>query len=735
MVEDPVRAELARKISRAAADSQAVIATGARGLGQKTTIGAGLLAFKTWSKLDVDGNWLTGGYLAGFQKILDEAINWCGQHRPEIVTRHEQSIKRMFPLCESPHFKFPKDLTNTSSREERTRFYHHEYQNKLLVGLSEFLIEYLNAARRSVLLVIDDASAMSPTARSLLNIFLRKKSAEKLIKFVLIDYERRIFLPKAERVEFPEYSYEELAKLLGLELHFPGEKACRIFEASRGNAMLARAVLTCERKGIPVAGYLDCLTLVDLYLSTLKAGERIEMLTRYLDRNCRSEEYIEIRNYETGSALLTDDEHEKRHAACMADYQCGRAPLVTLHAQAIRDKYKRLEALAEPSEILKNIGLYDTWFTFFGEVFADFDLRGYGSGDDATNGVFINAAFVLYSLGCGQASVPFLDEFYERCPDSRFIPTVLYAQAMTYGRYSQPVDLPRAEKYARLNIKTIEARFHGYEKYHYIKVFAENAYAYIKARQGKFDEALELCMKGNQKMLEIYGADKFRLHQSILIYNTSQVYEIVKDFPLAEAQLRLAITYDPFYGEYYNDLGNLLAQLPGRETEALDAYQTAIDLCPPYYEVHLNRGILCASLGRMDKALWDFEQVLEIKPGEWRALLEIGGIYLGYGESERALGVYRKALAIEPASAELQNNAGLACSELGEVEESIAHYRKAIAIRAKNADSHNNLAIELFRAGRAEEAVEHARVAVGIGGDPDYEKNLEVILVSETVER
>lgn len=223
----------------------------------------------------------------------------------------------------------------------------------------------------------------------------------------------------------------------------------------------------------------------------------------------------------------------------MTEYKAGISPLNTLHAQAIKNKYKRLAALAEPSEILKNIGLYDTWFTYFGEIFADPKLCRYGSGDEPSNATFINAAFVLYSLGCAKASAPYLDEFYNVFPESKFIPTVLYAQAMTYGRYQQPVDLPLAEQYALLNIQKIEESFRNYKKYLYIKVFAENAYAYIKARQGKYEEALDLCMNGNRKMLEIYGDSKFKLHQSILIYNTSQVYEIVKNYELAEAQLRL----------------------------------------------------------------------------------------------------------------------------------------------------------------------------------------------------
>ncbi|HEY0059060.1 MAG TPA: tetratricopeptide repeat protein [Flavisolibacter sp.] len=722
------RLNLAEQINQAIRQGQAAIVAGKRGLGQKATVDVGLTQYTDWEHIAVNGNWLTHGYLAGFQDLLDIALRWCDKNQPEIISRHEQSIKRIFPGYDSPYFTVPKDLTNTSSKDERTRFYHHEYQNKLLVGLSRFLLEYLGTASSPALLKIDNACSMSPTALNLLHIFLRNSSSFPLIKFVLFDYEGRIFIPEATKIAFPEYSYPEMAELLNLEQEYSFEKARRIYMSSHGNPMAARAVIACERHGLPVVGYINCKAIVDLYLSTLEREVRQQLVSKFIAQNCESEDYVEVRNYETFDSGFADGEHLKRHNLCMMEYKAGISPLNTLHAQAINNKYKRLEALAEPSEILKNIGLYDTWFSYFGEMFSDPELRRYGSGDEPSNAVFINAAFVLYSLGCGKASAPYLHDFYNAFPKSKFIPTVLYAQSMTYGRYQQPVDLPLAEQYALLNIKKIEESFQDYEKYHYIKVFAENAYAYIKARQGKYEEALDMCMKGNRKMLEIYGDSKFKLHQSILIYNTSQIYEIVKNYEMAEAQLRLAISYDPYYGEYYNDLGNLLSQMTGRAEEALASYDKAIALCPPYYEAYVNRGLLNANLNNRAAAVKDFEMVLEIKPKEWRAFMELGNIRLAHGEYKEALQMYRNAISIEPLNAELQNNTGLACSEYGDTETSIIHYRTAIALNPRHADSHNNLAVELFKTANREESLQHAITAAQIGGDPAYESNLAVLL-------
>ncbi|MGY2803976.1 tetratricopeptide repeat protein [Bradyrhizobium sp. USDA 4506] len=665
-----------------------------------------------------DGDWRTGGYLAGLQKLIDEQLRWAAEKRPKLVEAAQQSLKRLFPLLVSDAFTVPKDLTNTSSKEERTRFYHHEYQNKLLVGLAEFLIKCAQERNERHIIVIDRAAALSGSAKNLIKLLVRLDDNERLFRFVLIDYEQRLYFQGASEVHFGRYSSQEMEPVLDRDLAV--EKQRQIYEASGGNPLIAEALSKCVAAGLPVIGYLDPIAIVDLYLASLKTGERHILLRSYIESDCTTADLIAQRNYATFEQATADHLHEQLHRARLHRYLAAEAPLVLLHALSVRDKYKRLALLAEPSEILQSIGLYDLWFGYFGEIFADPALRAYGSGDAPVNAAFISAAFVLYSLGCGRVSVPYLDEFYETFPKSQYTPTVLYAQSMTYGRYQQPVDLPMAEEYAVRNLQTIERDFKGHDKYDYIKVFAENAYAYIKAKQERYDEALTLCAEGHGKMLKVYGNERFRLHQSILIYNTSQVYELVDDLPRAEKQLREAIAYDPYYGEYHNDLGNLLSKVPGREAEALEAYARAIELCPPYYEAHLNRAALRDRTGDAAGALTDLDRALAIKPNEWRAHFEKGNILMRQDRPKAALESYLAAAEINSKNPDLQSNLGLAYSELGKANESIAHYLRALEINPRHALTHNNLAIEYFNEGRPDISLNHATVAVEIGGDPDY---------------
>lgn len=714
---DFVQSHALALISEAVGASTITVLKADKGMAPRATVATALADCGSNVEF-ADGDWQRGGYLAGFQNLVDAALEWTTKECPHLIEKHQQSLKRLFPLLSSAAFTVPKDLTNTSSKEERTRFYHHEYQNKLLVGLAEYLLEYASRSGLRCVLVIDRASEMSPTAVNLVKV-LRRLDSERHFRFVLVDHSNSVFIEGACEVNFGCYSIDELAGLFKPDM--APQKRRLIFEAARGNPLLLRALITCNQAGMPVVGYLTSNAAIDLHLASLSPEERSEMLRSYVEADCNPTDLIAQRNYETFDREYADSLHAEMHRAAIEKHLAGKSPLVTFHALSVRNKFKRLELIAEPSEILKSIGLYDTWFSYFGEMFADPELRVYGTGNDAVNAVFINAAFVLYSLGCGCVSVPYLDLFYSKFPSSRYTPTVLYAQSMTYARYQQPVNLPLAEQYALRNIDTIERDFKYHEKYHYIKVFAENAYAYIKARQGQFDEALQLCTEGKATMSEIYGDNRFKLHQSILMYNISQVYELVNELSLAEKKLGDVIAVDPYYGEYQNDLGNLLGKVPGREVHASNAYARAIELCPPYYEAHLNRAGLRKRLGDTQGALSDLDRALSIKPEEWRALLEKGNILLSAGNPSAAIEAYLAAAEFVPSHADLQSNLGLAYSELEKPEQSIAHYQKALDIDPRHAPAHNNLAIELFNAKQPDLALEHANQAVDFAGEPDYE--------------
>ncbi|QRM33191.1 tetratricopeptide repeat protein [Microvirga sp. VF16] len=718
------RAELVDRIQAAVASSFVTIVAGDPGQGQ---IAAVRLVSERLGRefLSTDGRLMTGGYLSGFHDLVINLLRWSELCHPSLVSKHEQTLKRILPTIDSAAFSVPRDLTNSSNWEERTRFYHHEYQMKLLVGLAEFLCEALSASSRRVLLLINDADQMSSTSRRLIDVLARLRRRSDALVLVLVAAPLRLDVQTDSVIAWPVLSQAVFEEELDLA-DIPKLQRDHIYALSRGNPNIGRALRTCWKAGILIDPHSSAEVAIDFYLASQTLARREELALDYIGGGLTGD-MIARRSAETLRTETIESYRVQRHETALAAFRRGEGPLVTAYALGLRDKFRRAEALAEPCEVLMGIGLYDTWFQFFSPLYADPDLRSYGTGDEPVNGLFINAAFVLYAMGGAPAAVPFLEEFCDRFPQSRFLPTALYAQTMTYGRYRIPVDLGRAETFAIRNLELIESAFRAHPKYNYIKIFAENAYAYIKARQGKLQEALDICDCGNHKMLEVYGDSQFKLHRSILIYNTSQVYELSGDDTRAETQLREAINCDPYYGEYYNDLANLLTRTPGREHEALAAYAQAIALSPPYYEAHMNRGCLRAQMGEYDGAVADFERVLEIKPQEWRAMRELGNVRLQAGDPAAAVVLYRAALVLEEGDADLHANIGLCYSELVDRQAALYHLRRALELNARHAEAHNNLAAELAALGLYDEALEHAEHAVAYGQSPVFAANRDAV--------
>lgn len=670
--------------------------------------------------VEADGDKLTHGYLAGLLPLIDLAM---ARADSELVTAAEQSLKRILPHRTSPDYRVQPDLTGAASRAERTRFYFHEYQAKLLNGVYEFLDSYLSSTPARHALVVDNAERLSPTVRQFLDIVARRRTlADGLLIVLLVNDQVDVGVAEhAAQVSMPPVTKAEARALIeGWGHEVPAAKRLdELWRLAQGRPARLSALLRCRELKVDLPGYLSFETHLDLYLSLVGERERFEMLAEYVHGHCVDDDPIVTRNYET----LDPKTRERLHRDVLAELSGGPDEVFhPVHHLGLLDVADQVVALAPLSITLQEIGLYDTWFDLFSRFWADVQLRTLPGGDQTHNLVYLRMAFVLYSLGLSHVSIPYLDTFYHHFPRSLYTPTVLYSQSMAYGRYQQPPDLVTAERYALLNLEKLDAEFRDHPKFEYLKVFAENALAYIRARQGDLDEALRLCTEGLAKMESIYGVEKYALHQSILVYNTAQVFEMVKNYPRAYEVYQQTMALDPNYGEYANDMANMLQRID-RFDEALEFYERAIALCPPYYEAYLNRAGLHVRRGDSEAAERDFLRVVDLKPGEARAHLGLSVLRLKAGQPEAALANLDAAVYHDPGNAQAWSNRGLALLELGRHEEAEQSLRTAVGRAPKLVEGWNNLATVLYTMGRFEDALECLDHAVRLSDDPDYAYN------------
>ena len=164
-------------------------------------------------------------------------------------------------------------------------------------------------------------------------------------------------------------------------------------------------------------------------------------------------------------------------------------------------------------------------------------------------------------------------------------------------------------------------------------------------------------------------------------------------------------------------LGAVLEQA-GRQSEAVNANQTAVALFPQDAAAHSNLGNTLSELGRLDEAEASYTQAIALKPDFVEACSNLGVTLRELGRLDEAEAIYTQAIALKPDYAEAHYNLGNALQELGRLDEAKASYNQAIALKPNFAVAHSNLGITLQELGRLDEAKASYNQAIAL--KPDF---------------
>ena len=155
----------------------------------------------------------------------------------------------------------------------------------------------------------------------------------------------------------------------------------------------------------------------------------------------------------------------------------------------------------------------------------------------------------------------------------------------------------------------------------------------------------------------------------------------------------------------------------GRNSEALDANQTAVTLSPQDAESHFNLGATLQELGRLEEAEASYTQAIALKPDNAKAHSNLGNTLQELGRLEEAEASYTQAISLKPDYAEAHNNLGVTLKELGRLEEAEASYTQGIELKPDYAEAHSNLGVTLKELGRLEEAIASLNKAIELRPD------------------
>ncbi len=195
-------------------------------------------------------------------------------------------------------------------------------------------------------------------------------------------------------------------------------------------------------------------------------------------------------------------------------------------------------------------------------------------------------------------------------------------------------------------------------------------------------------------------------------YLRGTVYLHMKEWQKAEADLSVAVRYDPFHAESYMARSMVFTQL-NDYPRALGDLNSRVRLNPPDPEAWHLRGLLRAEKKSYDQALADFNEVLRLKPEHARALNARAMCYAERKDFDKALADLKRSLELEPTMHETWYDRGKLYQDRGSFRAAITDYEKAIELGPDVPRYRNQLAwllatcpLDAFRNGPR--AVEHA---------------------------
>jgi tetratricopeptide (TPR) repeat protein len=299
-----------------------------------------------------------------------------------------------------------------------------------------------------------------------------------------------------------------------------------------------------------------------------------------------------------------------------------------------------------------------------------------------------------------------------------------YVTAMLHARFLPEKDFEAAERYIDEGLRQLEGVDPADENRDFLAVFLGNGLAFIRSRQGKPLEAIDLCVEGGERMRARMGTEKHRLHRSVLLYNIAQVYTATRENEKAVEYFTLAMEMDPNYSEYHNERGNVYLAM-GRFDDAIRDYRDAIRLSAPFPEVWTNLGQCYRQMGRLEDAAAAYTRALDLDPSVELARVGRAQVFAGLDQTGRARRDYELTLAANPAQPLVLANLAALLYREGKVDHALARLDQAVELDPGNAALHRNRAIALEALGRPDEAARDLATYLSLVSDASDRASVE----------
>jgi tetratricopeptide (TPR) repeat protein len=364
-----------------------------------------------------------------------------------------------------------------------------------------------------------------------------------------------------------------------------------------------------------------------------------------------------------------------------------------------------------------HVGLYEVGLRYADAVEAGLESLWADRPED-----YFDAVTVLYfcyvMLGRAARVRELVEQALERVQDPRAENEFCYLLAMLHARFLKPADMDAAERLLQRALDVLQTSGLDPDDRHFLTVFTQNGLAFVRMRQGRIEEAVDLCAAGVHRLNAHLDPERHRLHRSVLLFNIAQVHAQVGPLETALDYFTQAMAMDPNYSEYYNDRGAVHFRL-GRLEQAEADYRRAIELSPPYAEVWTNLGQCYRQMGRMGAAVAAFDRSLDLEPASALALVGRAEAQFALDRVDAALADYDEAVALEPDRALVLAGRAIVRYESGHVADAAADLDRAVELDPGMPDLYHNRAVALRDLGRLDEAARDLRTYAALCADAD----------------
>jgi tetratricopeptide (TPR) repeat protein len=167
----------------------------------------------------------------------------------------------------------------------------------------------------------------------------------------------------------------------------------------------------------------------------------------------------------------------------------------------------------------------------------------------------------------------------------------------------------------------------------------------------------------------------------------------------------------------------------GRNDEAIDCFDNALDLDPACATAWLDKGVALGSTGRHEQSVSCYRRVVELDPRDVFAWNNLGRSLLALGRTDEALVSAEQALALDPGHGRAWNTRATILASAGHDEEALASFDRSIAIDPNSSSAWKNRGTCLAHLGHHKEAIPSFDRAIGIdplNGDAWLQRGLSL---------